>query len=612
MKRILIFLLATVICLTFAVPVLADVNADGGGGGMGSGSGESYWSVGDDGLRVSVVREKDNATIKIMDFSNKVQSNINSHFNYKNKIQYRGASKIIPNTAIPYVSKQPVKVLPQIISSAGTSNVAAIKQYFSDKGTINFISGQLGIPYDNLVSGDYVLMLEPIAYFTYYGKRFAMTATEAALFDQMTNGDLKYQMQSLTHQNLPLSLFLERSALGFSAWGGATSGIMANHDIKNYLGIATVVFDDDTEGDDVGGGLEDKDYVFRTDTDVIISTWIKAGINDITPYDKARVTFNVGGTKLSSSFVLPKGEKQLVWVKWHTPVAPTNISIGVSATHGTVEQGNITAAIVKLDEKTPPNPRGTDRNNGFSPSSIKQFGNDTSTSWDEWWATWEPKWEWETDWRYEDVTITIPDTWVNPKNKNQTSEIAVPGWTFVPEHEGTVKKWVDHGAWKDNGKWVFDYNRYYAQLYASAELTPDSHCPTPYKTVSGLWSIKSGYGWKANATTRVATNLSAAVTPVQNTVALFPEFNYRNYSRILQSAGAGLDKNFFFKPNPYSQYESPTHFTPIWYKDGNYSMAVAVFDVWTPTGQLYKSLSPSGVIQGDVYDDWHIGPYWED
>ena len=41
-----------------------------------------------------------------------------------------------------------------------------------------------------------------------------MTATEAALYDQKSGGALRKTMTSLTHKNLPLSMFLEFSDLG--------------------------------------------------------------------------------------------------------------------------------------------------------------------------------------------------------------------------------------------------------------------------------------------------------------------------------------------------------------------------------------------------------------
>ena len=56
----------------------------------------------------------------------------------------------------------------------------------------------------------YKIVIEPIAYLVYNGANYAMTATEAALYDQVVDGNLRYWMGSLTHQNLPLAIFLTR------------------------------------------------------------------------------------------------------------------------------------------------------------------------------------------------------------------------------------------------------------------------------------------------------------------------------------------------------------------------------------------------------------------
>jgi hypothetical protein len=45
-----------------------------------------------------------------------------------------------------------------------------------------------GINYDVLINGEYKLLLEPIAYMTFQGIKIAMTATEAALYDQQLDG----------------------------------------------------------------------------------------------------------------------------------------------------------------------------------------------------------------------------------------------------------------------------------------------------------------------------------------------------------------------------------------------------------------------------------------
>ena len=93
------------------------------------------------------------------------------------------------------------------------------------------VASAAGVDYETMVSGSYKLLVEPIAYFTHNGKYYAMTATEAALYDQKSGGALRRTMPSLTHKNLPLSMFLEESDLGISAWNGSISGRQSNSDI---------------------------------------------------------------------------------------------------------------------------------------------------------------------------------------------------------------------------------------------------------------------------------------------------------------------------------------------------------------------------------------------
>ena len=50
--------------------------------------------------------------------------------------------------------------------------------------------------FDTLIGGDYKLVVEPLAYLCYNGQQFAMTATEAALYDQVVNGDLRKKLGS--------------------------------------------------------------------------------------------------------------------------------------------------------------------------------------------------------------------------------------------------------------------------------------------------------------------------------------------------------------------------------------------------------------------------------
>ena len=58
----------------------------------------------------------------------------------------------------------------------------------------------------------------------------------------------------------------------------------------------------------------------------------------------------------------------------------------------------------------------------------------------------------------------------------------------------------------------------------------------------------------------------------------------------------------------YSTYNRRTHFTPIWYPDGSYTVNTWVIDCWTPAGMLLVNLTDSLNIRGNLWDDWHIAP----
>ena len=99
-----------------------------------------------------------------------------------------------------------------------------------------------GFNYKTLINGDYKILLEPIAYMTFNGMKMAMTATEAALYDQQLGGGLRSKMVSLSHKNLPLAMFLETPDLGYPAWAGSTTTAASNTDIISSLGLGIVRF----------------------------------------------------------------------------------------------------------------------------------------------------------------------------------------------------------------------------------------------------------------------------------------------------------------------------------------------------------------------------------
>lgn len=118
--------------------------------------------------------------------------------------------------------------------------------------------------------------------------------------------------------------------------------------------------------------------------------------------------------------------------------------------------------------------------------------------------------------------------------------------------------------------------------------------------------MKSGYGVEVSVEPLVQHDSGVAdydITPIQNTVATFPEFGYETYDRLLEKVDA---RNWSFKQNPCSYYANRVHKTPLWFPDGDYTVPVCVFDSRTPGGQLYATVGDMLNIFDDVLNDWYI------
>ncbi len=102
---------------------------------------------------------------------------------------------------------------------------------------------------------------------------------------------------------------------------------------------------------------------------------------------------------------------------------------------------------------------------------------------------------------------------------------------------------------------------------------------------------------------------STRTTLVDHAADYFPEFNYESFWRLLDRISiSSSSSRLEFQKNEYSTYNRRTHFTPIWYPDGSYTVNTWVIDCWTPAGMLSVNLTDSLNIRGNLWDDWHIAP----
>ena len=591
MKKFIVLVLTAVMLFSISICAFAvgEGNVDNGGGGMGAGTSTNKWVPGEEGVRVTVIRASDGAQVsQSFDMTNiNLRSNVYT-FGIYSKLRYRNGEVSLVLEATDYTVIRPTISMPRIISSGSSSaSIDEIKRYFCSEYAVQLVANTTGIEYDTLINGQYKILIEPVAYFLFNGNYFAMSAHQAALYDQMLSGGLRSKMVSLTHKNLPLAMFLERAELGYPAWTGTTTKNVSNDTIINYLGLGVVHFTEepipeesietpDPEEDDwwygfgwmhgVGNGNPaGPQYAYRTDTDVITSIRVTAD-QEYNPDNPLSARFVIDGNNyLVEDIVIPEDESQIVWVKWHTPDEPGEVTIRVTVGGRT---RTARAVIEEIVDNEPPDPKANDRNDLYQLPNVPVQTETETLSWGVWSASWHEYWEW------------------------------IPNWEWTGTH------WVDNGQWVDNGWYDFTFNRYHATLDANQSISPNSKVPT----ASGN-RMKSGYGFDTSLECRIDTNAPVrAYTQAQTTQMFFPEFEYSTYFRVLDRNVQSYRSTFQFKENRYSTYKSRSHFTPVWFPDGAYKTYTMVYDAWTPAGMLRVNKTASLNLVGNLFEDWHIAP----
>ena len=591
MKKFIVLVLTAVMLFSISICAFAvgEGNVDNGGGGMGAGTSTNKWVPGEEGVRVTVIRASDGAQVsQSFDMTNiNLRSNVYT-FGIYSKLRYRNGEVSLVLEATDYTVIRPTISMPRIISSGSSSaSIDEIKRYFCSEYAVQLVANTTGIEYDTLINGQYKILIEPVAYFLFNGNYFAMSAHQAALYDQMLSGGLRSKMVSLTHKNLPLAMFLERAELGYPAWTGTTTKNVSNDTIINYLGLGVVHFTEepipeesietpDPEEDDwwygfgwmygVGNGNPaGPQYAYRTDTDVITSIRVTAD-QEYNPDNPLSARFVIDGNNyLVEDIVIPEDESQIVWVKWHTPDEPGEVTIRVTVGGRT---RTARAVIEEIVDNEPPDPKANDRNDLYQLPNVPVQAETETLSWGVWSASWHEYWEW------------------------------IPNWEWTGTH------WVDNGQWVDNGWYDFTFNRYHATLDVNQSISPNSKVPT----ASGN-RMKSGYGFDTSLECRIDTNAPVrAYTQAQTTQMFFPEFEYSTYFRVLDRNVQSYRSTFQFKENRYSTYKSRSHFTPVWFPDGAYKTYTMVYDAWTPAGMLRVNKTASLNLVGNLFEDWHIAP----
>ncbi|SKC79968.1 hypothetical protein [Maledivibacter halophilus] len=618
-KKPIIFVLIIVIAL-IQITVFAEDNADTGSGDTtGSVSDKGYYRGSEYMYKVSVfVGLSDNA-----DKYSSLDSNFMmignspiyikpSHFTLpsnvigtvNSKVDYLNGATLTPSVITEYITDNPP---PIPITNGG--NINSVKSYFGDTATLNTLinnfAEQKGISREELVSnikftiegvtkkyqpneilpikvdGKYqnkvpwVIIYEPvtIAYLKDRQTKLAFTATEYALAQKLGYFDFKYgkdgqYIAAMTHSDLPNSIILEESWFGYPVVSALPDGVKWNEDrIINGGGWGMRMLK--ANGNNTIENDITYDTEYRVNTDVITSVRIYASSGRITPHDKAYIKFNANGQTTTKSVTIPGGGSQLVFIKWRTPSTPKDVEITVDVTgnssakiDGKTRSKTITAKVVDLEEKVPPNPTANDmKPSGYIVPQLPNKAQKSSANWGEWDCYWEPN------------------------------------WVFVSNGQGG-------GKWVDKGDWEYEYESYSISLTGEMTATPDTKAPTAVGK-----KMKSGYGINIEVSANMSLDTpNSHVTGVQNVLTYYPEFNYEEYLRLMEKTSGNYSAIFELKNNKYSTYNSRVHFTPLWFPDSEYRVYGQIIDLWTPDGMLSINVDDYVDIQGNVYEDWHIGP----
>lgn len=245
----ILFAVITIIAAGCVTAMAADINADAGQSGQleEAAKNSGWWST-DQGVRVSLYEVSSSRVLRTMDVTNLTDAQMGKFdgliwFGYHHKLFYQWGGRL-SMTGQEYKPRHFADAtIPPVILAGEGNNIEEVKNFFRDKHVLQDIANKFGIDFDKMTTDAYKILLEPVAYFKLDGEWYAMSATEAAIYQRNYGDSILKIMGNLTNRNLPLSMFLERDDIGISAWTGPRSGYMSVSNIVAYLGIGIISFD---------------------------------------------------------------------------------------------------------------------------------------------------------------------------------------------------------------------------------------------------------------------------------------------------------------------------------------------------------------------------------
>ncbi|MFI3327264.1 MAG: InlB B-repeat-containing protein, partial [Clostridia bacterium] len=327
---------------------------------------------------------------------------------------------------------------------------------------------------------------------------------------------------------------------------------------------------------DVYPEIVEPNATYNSGTEIIVSYNIYNDTStDIKPSNAIEATLTVTNTDNSGSssvimtetqeVIIPSGESNLVYFKVTIPESSSNITF-------------------KLEVETGMTESSTDNNTIIDSYNVYAVV-DSQTS--------------DTTFESAPVGFDVPSSYASTPTMGQTLDSNTT-WS--------VWEWVNNN---------YSLVTYGIDLDLSVTITADEACAT--ETVSnGITTMKSGYGFTIEVESDVSSYLSytmpdeSAYTILQNANVYFPEFEYSFTTGKYRTLDLVGDV-FMFEENENTmttdgvQDYRRTHFIPIYFPDGNYTIKTYAYNLWTPAGMINTTETTTQiVISGDIYDDWVI------
>ena len=233
-RKLLSLVLSASLAIPLSLPALAGESIKGGEGEAGI---EGKWNAdyipGEDGIRVTIVNSDGSCipgsgsidyTLNKNNCASKVWVDFGKHC--KSYYRDKGYSSVTKQAGTyswrtpPTSGSDPFPA--PVISDGQYTTFAATKRYFKNTAVqekvISDINNAYGThwTYDQVHSTSYLMMLEPIRYFTHNGVYYAGTATEIAIYAQTHPGEISDLMPDYRY-NIPNAMYLDTPKGGYSA-----------------------------------------------------------------------------------------------------------------------------------------------------------------------------------------------------------------------------------------------------------------------------------------------------------------------------------------------------------------------------------------------------------